>query len=282
MWPIPIPNVHIILSFDFCHGSYAQAPRSAMIISILAGLGAIPKILHVTWKDRLDLTHPSNLLIQNGVAQFARMNPDWTVELSTDEELNNYLKLHLLPSDYHLVASKHMAEKSDLWRLLKMCNTGGIYMDIDRLSNTQVTDYIKNTTKLIIPQFYGFDSPGTLINFSQDFFGSAPGNKVFCEAAKENVHRRRSDKSLTTYNLGPHLYTEMVSSILFGAKFIENPPNDVKKFVRRQLILYRDIVSTYREIPPLHTISYRSSNSSSAWHAVARNKLRGKGYRPWY
>ena len=128
-----------------------------MILSILVGLGAIPKILHVTWKDSLNLTQNSNLLIQNGVAQFKRMNPHWKIEISNDAQLNQYLKTHLSPSDYSLIASKHMAEKSDLWRLLKMCMTGGIYMDIDRLSNTRVEDYMKNTTKLILPQFHGFN-----------------------------------------------------------------------------------------------------------------------------
>ena len=27
----------------------------------------------------------------------------------------------------------HPVEKVDLWRLLKMCHEGGVYMDIDRL-----------------------------------------------------------------------------------------------------------------------------------------------------
>lgn len=250
------------------------------MVSILVGLGVIPKILHLTWKDNLDLNHNSNLLIQKGVAQFKRLNPTWKIELSTDAQLNGYLKSHLAYSDYRLISSKHAAEKSDLWRLLKMCYTGGIYMDIDRLSNTRVEEYIKNTTKMILPQFHGFSSPGTFINFSQDFMGGAPGNPIFCEAAKENVKRRRSKKS-KTYDLGPRLYTEMVSRLLFGIQFTERPSNRVKNEVQSQLHRHRDIVSSYCEIPPLHTIAYRSSETSREWFDRARDKLRGRGYLKW-
>lgn len=259
-----------------------------MILSILFNLGVIPKILHITWKDSLNLTQNSNLIIQNGIVQFKKLNPTWKIELSDDTELEQYLKTHLSHLDYRLISLKHAAEKSDLWRLMKMCHTGGIYMDIDRLANIRVEKFIKNTTKMILPQFYGFSLPGNLINFSQDIMGTAPGNKIFCEAVKENVKRRRNkntrmDKSTPReiYELGPNLYTEMVSSLLFGIKFIEYPSNRIKDEVQMQLHKYRHIVSTYQEIIPFHTIIYRGSRTSTEWYDRAKKELKGKTYTSW-
>ena len=59
----------------------------------------------------------------------------------------------------------HPVEKTDLWRLLKMCHEGGLYMDIDRLSNQPISEYINsntdegsengNATKMILPLYHG-------------------------------------------------------------------------------------------------------------------------------
>lgn len=58
--------------------------------------------------------------ILNGVRNLKDLNPDWVVEVSNDTEMDEYLRSHLKPDDWNLIHKRHVVEKTDLWRLLKV------------------------------------------------------------------------------------------------------------------------------------------------------------------
>lgn len=94
----------------------------------------IPKIAHYTWVSK-DILHSENPMILNGIRNFVDMNPDWHVYIYQDHEVDQYLKSNLSAADYKLIINRPFVERSDLWRLFKMRNEGGLYLDLDRFYN---------------------------------------------------------------------------------------------------------------------------------------------------
>jgi len=70
----------------------------------------IPKQVHVTWPHK-DIIYSNSPLIQNGIANLMLLNPDWTVTVSNDRDVDNYLQSNLSAADYELLESKHIVEK---------------------------------------------------------------------------------------------------------------------------------------------------------------------------
>jgi mannosyltransferase OCH1-like enzyme len=86
--------------------------------------------------------------------------------------------------------NRHIVEKIDVWRLIKLYNEGGLYIDVDRLVNVSLNDIAKKDIKWILPTCRDND-------FSHDFMCSSPGNPVFLETLKLNLSRRRAPMEIT-------------------------------------------------------------------------------------
>jgi len=71
---------------------------------------------------------------------------------------------------------------------LKIYEQGGIYVDIDRVMNVKLNDVIDvKKVKLVLATYYD-------INFTNDLFGSSPGNKIIIDAFKKQQHKRKGFK----------------------------------------------------------------------------------------
>jgi len=46
--------------------------------------------------------------------------------------VDNYLRENISDEDYGLIRDSGIVEKLDLWRLVKLYNEGGLYIDLDR------------------------------------------------------------------------------------------------------------------------------------------------------
>jgi mannosyltransferase OCH1-like enzyme len=90
------------------------------------------------WPTKDVMNHASPIVV-NGLRNLIDMNPDWEVEITTDDELNA-----AFPGDVH------MAMKSDIWRLHKLYNEGGAYFDLDRLCNVPLDDVV-GAAEWVIP-----------------------------------------------------------------------------------------------------------------------------------
>ena len=90
----------------------------------------IPKTVHMSWKDK-SILESTNPLVVEGVKRVIELNPNWEVTIYDDAEVDAYLKEQLEPQHYELIQDKHIVQKTDLWRLVKLFIEGGVYMDID-------------------------------------------------------------------------------------------------------------------------------------------------------
>jgi mannosyltransferase OCH1-like enzyme len=125
----------------------------------------IPKKVHLSWKTK-DLLDSESPLITEGVKKLIELNPNWEVTIYDDAEVDAYLQEQLEPQLYALIADKHIVQKTDLWRLIKLYIEGGLYMDIDRFVNTPLDDLVDENTKWVVPTCRDYD-------FSHDFMMTA-------------------------------------------------------------------------------------------------------------
>ena len=212
----------------------------------------IPKIIHLSWKQK-DICDNQSPLILNGLRNLIDLNPDWSVVLSDDRDVDLYLKENLSASDFRQICEKKMAEKTDLWRLLKVYNEGGLYIDIDRYYNIPLSEIISADVKCVLPTYLDFD-------FSQDFMLSAPKNPIYQEAIKLNTERRRAG-STEIYFLGAQTYMHAVSKVLLG-KIVNSDPGREAFEEIRAVIQSMPFIKTYRENPPYDTIVYKHDKNT--------------------
>ena len=212
----------------------------------------IPKIVHLTWKTK-DIFSSNSPLLLNGIVKLKEMNPDWKITVYTDQEIDDYLKYYLEPTDFNLIKDVHVVGKSDLWRLLKIYNEGGLYMDIDRLYNISLSDIItSDTIKWVLPTYLDID-------FSHDIMLSAPSNPAFLRAAQLHLERRKAGET-NIYYLGPQTYMHAVTFSLMGKVINTNPGKEVFEELRDKII-QSNFIKTYRETSPLDTIVYRDDGN---------------------
>ena len=128
----------------------------------------IPKTVHMSWKDK-SIFESTNPLVVEGVKRVIELNPNWQVTIYDDAEVDDYLKEQLEPQHYELIQDKHIVQKTDLWRLVKLFIEGGVYMDIDRFCNTSFDSLLEEGDKWVLPICRNYA-------FSHDFMMTAPEN----------------------------------------------------------------------------------------------------------
>ena len=210
----------------------------------------IPKTIHISWKSK-DILEVDHIFPKNTIQKLVSLADGWNPVISDDLDIEKYLKSNLSTVDYFLLHDKHIVEKVDVWRLLKMYNEGGLYTDIDRLCNTSINSIIDETTKLVLPECENSD-------FSQDFMCSAPNNPMFREALNLNLQRRKSGIK-DIYLLGPQTYFHGITTIMTGQMVQIQPGNEIFEKLRN-IIYDSGFIVTYVETPPQKTILYRPEN----------------------
>ena len=168
----------------------------------------IPKIIHLSWVNKDILFTSQNPLAINGVQNMRKINPNYKIEVSDDNDVNEYIQQHIPNTDWELLKDRHIVEKVDLWRLLKIYNEGGIYCDIDRLCNIPFDDIIKEDDVCILPTHFNAD-------FSQDIMISAPNQEIHKKSIELNLGRRQ-DGCQDVLSLGPITYFHSITLIMWG------------------------------------------------------------------
>ena len=212
----------------------------------------IPKLIHVTWKSK-DILDNQSPVILNGLRNLVDLNPNWKLEISDDQDVENYLKTNLSTQDYQNIQQRHIVEKSDLWRLLKIYIEGGLYIDIDRYCNVVLDDILDEETRCYLPTYKDHD-------FSQDIMLSAPQNPMFKLAIEYNLGARQNGVN-RIYDMGAPLYMMAVTQTIFQQQYQQDPGAEAMETMRaaiRQL----PFMKTYREDPPHDTIVYNHDQAN--------------------
>lgn len=212
----------------------------------------IPKIAHISWDDKDVINNPSPLIV-HGLKNFHALNPDWTIQISNTQEVDQYLQAALGARDWALFDRTHIVERLDFWRLLKIYNEGGVYMDIDRFCNRSFDSILQPNTQWVLPTQNEFD-------FSQDFMMSSPHNPAFGLALDLALSRRRAGER-NTYYLGPQTYMHAVTRSLCGQEINTNPGTVVFEQIRA-VIAQHPFIVTYRENGPYDSVIYQRDSYS--------------------
>lgn len=212
----------------------------------------IPKIIHVSWKDKNVLNDDSEL-IQRGLRKLVELNPDWKLQISDDSEVEEYLQKRLHETDYNLIKDRHIVEKLDVWRLFKMFYEGGIYTDIDRLVDTPIDEVLPEYAKCVLPTCLDFD-------FSHDIMISEPLNPIYSAALMMNLKRRRQGHS-NIYYLGAQTYMNAITFSMVGEEINSGPDVEIIDNLR-QILSESGFMYTFREHPPIRSIFYRHGELS--------------------
>ena len=230
----------------------------------------IPKIVHLSWKNK-DVINSRSDLIQNGLRSLIDLNPDWRIEISTDAEVDAYLK-EQLGEDYNLIAEAGIVAKTDIWRLIKLFKEGGLYIDIDRFCNIRLNDLMDESTKWVLPTCADVD-------FSHDFMMSEPGNPVFANTINIYLSRRKEGHT-GVYFLGAQTYMHGVTYTLFGQMINSNPGEEAFDQIRDHISKI-PFIKTYRENPPADTIIYKGDVSAVSWEAMKRQFYKENQIKHW-
>ncbi len=181
---------------------------------LLEGLKEIPKIINFSWKDK-DIKNNKHPVIQNGLKRMIKLNPGWKVIISDDSDIEKYLKKNLSKKDYTDIKDKHVVEKTDLWRLIKLYNEGGVYHDLDRYCNIPMKKIITKNVKFVLPTHEDF-------GFTHCFMATAPKNPIFSKAIKDNIAERKKLRNKKIENkiliLGAITWSKTVFNTLFNFK----------------------------------------------------------------
>ena len=167
----------------------------------------IPKTIHLSWVNKDILFTSNNPLAINGIQNMKTINPEYTMVVSDDQDVDDYIQSYISEDDWLLLSDRHIVEKIDLWRLIKIYNEGGIYCDVDRLCNVPFDDFITEDDICILPTHYQID-------FSQDIMISASGQDIHKLAIDLNLSRRR-DGCVDVLTLGPVTYFHSITYHIF-------------------------------------------------------------------
>jgi len=206
----------------------------------------IPKIVHIAWKSK-DILKNDSEFIRNCIRNVVELS-GWQAVVYDDQDIDTYLQQQLDRQDYLRLKDRHIVEKCDVWRLIKLYNEGGLYVDIDRLCNVSLNDIIPNHIKVVLPT-----SGNT--NFSHDFMCSEPKNPMFAIVLSLNLQRRAMGSD-NIYYLGPQTYFHGVTKSLIGQIVDVNPREDIFNGIRRE-IEKSGFILTYKETSIYDTFIYR-------------------------
>jgi mannosyltransferase OCH1-like enzyme len=201
----------------------------------------------MTWVDR-DIFDHDNPMILNGLRNIRDLNPDWTVTIYLDHEVDSYIRQHVSASDYALINQCCFVERSDLWRLLKIYHEGGLYLDLDRYCNIPLNQIITPGIQCLLPMNGNWD-------FSQDIMCSAVGNPIYRRAIDLNLQRRRAGIR-NIYYLGAQTYMHSITLELLGQMIDINPGPEIFQQLKNRIDQF-DFIKTHKEILPYYTMIYQ-------------------------
>lgn len=231
----------------------------------------IPKVIHMSWKDKAVVDSQSPIIL-NGLRNIIDLNPDWEVQISTDDEVDQYLKDNLASDDYKLIEDVCIVGKTDIWRLIKIFKEGGVYIDIDRLCNIPLSEAIPVTATWVLPTCEDLD-------FSHDFMASAADNPIFAEVIKLYLDRRRAGHT-GLYFLGAQTYMHAITNAFFGLEVHPNPGTEAFNAMRLA-IAEIPFIKVYRESLPNNSIIYKGDITKDMWEDMKRSFYAENGIKHW-
>lgn len=105
----------------------------------------LPKTIYQTWYKK---TLPTS--IQQSVNWMLKQNPNYSYELSDDNDMDMFIKQNFNDTIYSAFKMlKVGAAKADLWRYLILFKNGGVYLDVDSMIYGVLDNLITDNSAII-------------------------------------------------------------------------------------------------------------------------------------
>ena len=107
-------------------------------IQHLQSLSEFPKIVHLIWNDK-NILNTTYQMLEHGAKNLQRLNPDWQFIVHDFEEVDRTIQQFTEHPDImnssmqNDLLHAHIVEKTDAFRLITIYQTGGLYVDVDRV-----------------------------------------------------------------------------------------------------------------------------------------------------
>lgn len=112
----------------------------------------IPRIIHQTCPNPAKLDSKT---LEN-IAFLKANNPGWEHRLYSDEDMRDYLRVHLSSDDYRIIQKLNPGYNvvlADLLRYLLVFNEGGVYLDIKSTARKPLASVLKEQDTFILSQW---------------------------------------------------------------------------------------------------------------------------------
>ena len=197
-----------------------------MCVAILLKPMPIPKIIFQTWKTRI-LPPEVDALRQ----KMATMNPEYTMMLYDDEDIDMFIKMHFEEHVYSIFRKLNVgAAKADFWRYCILYICGGVYLDMDSEITKPLDELIEDGDQCIITRE---SNPYIFNNWLMIFEKGHPIMKATIDRCCYNIENQVSndicpftdaihDIMLPMYSKNQHLYYESDEDLNVELNKMEN------------------------------------------------------------
>jgi hypothetical protein len=136
------------------------------------------KIIYILWFQGFD---NAPYVVKQCVKSWKRNNPDWTIILLDDTNLNLYIDLEKISYSKNI----KYCHLSDIIRMLLLEKYGGLWVDATSFCHKPLNDWLPEYS---ITGFFAFDKPYINIVVSNWFLYSEKEHYIIREWCKETLH----------------------------------------------------------------------------------------------
>lgn len=143
----------------------------------------IPKNIFQTWK-----TKSLSPAFQKIVNTWIHFNPEWKYQLYSDQECDIFIKENFDESVYNTYKKiVPGAYKADLWRYCVLYKYGGVYIDIDTICMSKISDFIHHS-HFVTPVDLNTNPREGTHNLFNTFIASVPESPILLDCIHQIVY----------------------------------------------------------------------------------------------
>ena len=155
-------------------------------------------------------TKDLNPLIQSKIDFFKKLNPEYSYNLYTDTQMDNFVNQHFhgeISECYNKL--NIIVAKVDFWRYLVLYKYGGVYLDMDSSIEKPLDELIRSTDQAIIT---AEGNPNVYVQWALIFSKGHPILKKTIELVVRNIQNNSYPNDIHKMT-GPTVYTRAINAV---------------------------------------------------------------------
>ena len=184
-------------------------------------------------------------LIQSKIDFFKKLNPEYSYNLYTDNDMDNFVNQHFhgeIAECYNKL--NIIVAKVDFWRYLVLYKYGGVYLDMDSSIEKPLNELIRSTDEAIIS---AEGNPNIYLQWALIFSKGHPILKKTIELVVSNIKNNSYPNDIYKMT-GPFVYTRAINAV--------------------HMELFNNEIINFSQINKFTDIEYKSNNISYRLYGV--------------